>query len=84
MYSDISSEATFVFFIVAFISLVVYLWICGRIVDVAEEKGHPSDGLFAVCVLLGIAGMIYTASLPDLKARQGCDEISQYSTESDE
>ena len=53
---------------------ILYCSVCGMIVDAAVQKGHERGHLFAICFWLGIPGMIYVASLPDLLARQKADE----------
>lgn len=57
------------------VGIVLYCAACRMIVDVAVQKGHEGDHLFAICFWLGIPGMICVASLPDLVTRQKADKI---------
>lgn len=64
------------------VALIFYFAACGLIVDAAVQKGHERGHLFAICFWLGIPGMIYVASLPDLVTRQKIDEILMVSGKS--
>lgn len=56
--------------IIAILELTFYIIVCNGLVNVAESKGHDRGHLFAICFWLGIPGMIYVASLPDLTLRK--------------
>lgn len=63
------------YLLVGILALLLQYMVCGWIVNVAVEKGHERGHLFAICFWLGTAGMIYVASLPNLKVEKQLKEI---------
>lgn len=63
------------YLLVGIVTLLIQFMVCSWIVNVAVEKGHERGHLFAICFWLGVAGMIYVASLPNLKVEKQLKEI---------
>lgn len=61
--------------VMVLVGILVNLFLASIMNNIAKEKGYENSSAFILVLLLGVVGMLYVISLPDLKARQQREDI---------
>ena len=61
--------------IICAIYFLIDLFLASLMNRVAKDKGYENSSVFILVLLLGVIGILYVISLPDLTARQQREDI---------
>ena len=63
------------YILLGLIVLLIYVGVCEKFSQLADDKGHSKAAWFWTCFLLGIAGFCMVAALQDLTLHKKLDKL---------